>query len=150
MEKGPAAETSDRTWALSAHILDKVLTDAEKDIADGTAANLRFGHDGCIMALLTLMGADGWPEEATTQEEIARAWDVSQIPMACNLQWIFYRPVSDEGEPLVRILLNETPLRLPVTDQSGLCSWSDLKQHLTERCDTAFAILNKDQIPNNL
>ena len=42
MEKGPAAETSDRTWALSAHILDKMLTDAEQDIADGTAANLRF------------------------------------------------------------------------------------------------------------
>lgn len=150
MEKGPAAETSDRTWALSAHILDKMLTDAEQDIADGTAANLRFGHDGCIMALLTLMGADGWTATAATQEEIARAWDVSQIPMACNLQWIFYRPVSGEGEPLVRTLLNERPLRLPVTDPEGMCAWSDLKRHLAERCDTAFAVLNKDQTPNNL
>ncbi|MCD8034756.1 MAG: hypothetical protein LUF83_10755 [Alistipes sp.] len=150
MEKGPAAETSDRTWALSAHILNKMLTDAETDIADGTAANLRFGHDGCIMALLTLMESDGWTGAAATQEEIARAWDVSQIPMACNLQWIFYRPAAGEGEPLVRVLLNERPLRLPVTDRDGLCGWNDLKQYLAERCDTAFAILNKDQKPNNL
>lgn len=150
MEKGPAAETSDRTWALSAHILGKMLTDAEKDISDGTAANLRFGHDGCIMALLTLMGADGWTATAATQEEIARAWDVSQIPMACNLQWIFYRPAAGEGEPLVRVLLNERPLRLPVTDRDGLCEWNALKQYLAERCNTAFAILNKDQKPNNL
>ena len=70
--------------------------------------------------------------------------------MACNLQWIFYRPVSGEGEPLVRALLNERPLRLPVTDREGMCAWSDLKRHLAERCDTAFAILNKDQTPNNL
>lgn len=144
MEKGPAAETSDRTWALSAHILVKMLTDTEKDIADGTAANLRFGHDGCIMAMLTLMKADTWAETATTQKEIAQAWDVSQIPMACNLQWIFYRPVSDSGELLVRILLNERPLRLSISDSEGLCTWSVLKRYLEERCDTAFAILNKE------
>ncbi len=150
MEKGPAAATSDRTWALSAHILDKMLTDAERDLADGTAASLRFGHDGCIMALLTLMGADGWTAQAATGEEIARAWDVSQIPMACNLQWVFYRPVSEEGEPLVRVLLNERPLRLPVTDRAGLCEWSGMKRYLAERCDTAFAILNERRTPNNL
>ncbi len=127
-----------------------MLTDAERDLADGTAASLRFGHDGCIMALLTLMGADGWTAQAATGEEIARAWDVSQIPMACNLQWVFYRPVSEEGEPLVRVLLNERPLRLPVTDRAGLCEWSGMKRYLAERCDTAFAILNERRTPNNL
>ena len=50
----------------------------------------------------------------------------------------------------MRALLNERPLRLPVTDREGMCAWSDLKRHLAERCDTAFAILNKDQTPNNL
>jgi hypothetical protein len=144
MEKGPAAQTSDRTWALSAHILNKVLNDAEKDISDGTPANIRFGHDGCIMALLTLMGVEGWTEVAETGDEAACAWDVSQIPMACNIQWIFYRPVSGEGEILTRVLLNETPLRLHVTDKNGLCEWNDMKQYLEERCEAAFAILDEN------
>ena len=144
MEKGPATQTSDRTWALSAHILDKIIRDAEKDIAEGAAANLRFGHDGDIMGLLTLMKADRWAEVAGSQDEIARAWDVSQIPMACNLQWIFYRPVSGEGDTLARVLLNETPLQLPVTGRDGVCRWNDMKQYLEGRCSAAFAILDKD------
>lgn len=144
MEKGPAVQTSDRTWALSAHILRKVLEDAERSLADGTAADLRFGHDGCIMSLLTLMEAGGWTERAASPDEAARAWDVSQIPMACNLQWIFYRPVSGRGEPLVRLLLNEEPLRIPVSDANGLCAWKTMKRYLEERCAFAFSILEKD------
>lgn len=143
-EKGPSDRTSDRTWALSAHILRKILADAESAAAEGIAADLRFGHDGCIMSLLTLMQVDGWTERTTVPAEAARMWDVSQIPMACNLQWIFYRPCQDGGETLVRILLNEAPLRLPVTDRTGLCPWATMKRFLEERCAAAFAILDED------
>lgn len=143
MEKGPARETSDRTWALSAHILDRMLADATEAFDEGIAAHLRFGHDGCIMALLTLMGAEGWDSVATTPDETARAWDISRIPMASNLQWIFYRPVSGDGAILVRLLLNEEPLQLSITDPEGLVCWDDLHRYLTERCRNAFSILEK-------
>lgn len=143
-EKGPSAQTSDRTWALSAHILRAMLEDAGRSLADGTAADLRFGHDGCIMSLLVLLDVEGWGERFAEAEQIARAWDVSRIPMACNLQWVFYRPVSDEGEILVRLLLDEQPLRICVSDETGLCAWESLKRFLTGRCDAAFAILNED------
>lgn len=143
-EKGPSDRTSDRTWALSAHILRGVLADAESAAAEGVAADLRFGHDGCIMSLLTLMQADGWTERTAVPAEAARMWDVSQIPMACNLQWIFYRPVSGSGEILVRVLLNEAPLRLPVTDATGLCPWPVMKGYLESRCAAAFAVLQEE------
>ena len=143
MEKGPARETSDRTWALSAHILDRMLADATEAFDEGIAAHLRFGHDGCIMALLTLMGAEGWDSVATTPDETARAWDISRIPMASNLQWIFYRPVSGDGAILVRLLLNEEPLQLSITDPEGLVCWDNLHRDLTERCRNAFSILEK-------
>lgn len=144
-EKGPSDRTSDRTWALSAHILREILTDAETAMTEGVAADLRFGHDGCIMSLLTLMQADGWTRRTAVPEEAARMWDVSRIPMACNLQWIFYRPVSGSGGILVRILLDEAPLRLPVTDETGLCPWEAMKPFLEERCAAAFAILDEDK-----
>lgn len=143
-EKGPSELTSDRTWALSAHILRRMLADAESAAAAGIAADLRFGHDGCIMSLLTLMQADGWTERTAIPEEAARMWDVSRIPMACNLQWIFYRPCSGCGEVLVRVLLNEEPLRLAVTDETGLCPWAAMRRFLEERCEAAFAVLNED------
>ena len=141
MEKGPGRETSDRTWALSALILDRMLSEASEALDKGIAAHLRFGHDGCIMALLTLMGAEGWTSVATTPDETARAWDISRIPMASNLQWIFYRPVSGDGAILVRLLLNEKPLHLPLTDSCGLGRWDDLHRDLAERCGKAFSIL---------
>lgn len=144
-EKGPSGQTSGRTWALSAHILRKILDDAESAAGEGVAADLRFGHDGCIMSLLTLMQADGWTKQTSEPAEIARMWDVSQIPMACNLQWIFYRPLSGSGEPLVRILLNEEPLQLPVTDAGGLCTWTAMKSYLENRCGAAFAVLQQEE-----
>ena len=143
MEKGPARETSDRTWALSAHILDRMLADAAGALDEGIAAHLRFGHDGCIMALLTLMGAEEWSSVATTPDETARAWDISRIPMASNLQWIFYRPVSGDGAILVRLLLNEEPLQLSITDPEGLVRWDDLQRYLAKRCRKAFSVLEK-------
>ena len=143
MEKGPGRETSDRTWALSAHILSRMLSDAAEALDKGIAAHLRFGHDGCIMALLTLMGAEEWCSVAATPDETARAWDISRIPMASNLQWIFYRPVSGDDTILVRLLLNEEPLHLPVTDSAGLVRWDDLRRYLAERCRKAFSILEQ-------
>ena len=95
------------------------------------------------MALLTLMGAEGWCSVATTPDETARAWDISRIPMASNLQWIFYRPVSGDGAILVRLLLNEEPLQLSITDPEGLVCWDNLHRDLTERCRNAFSILEK-------
>lgn len=142
-EKGPGHETSDRTWALSAYILDRMIDQADSALVAGTAAHLRFGHDGCLMALLTLMGAEGWTSVAATADETARAWDISQIPMAGNLQWIFYRSTDTEGEILVRLLLNEEPLPLPVTDRSGLCRWQTLRDYLDGRCREAFTLLKE-------
>lgn len=142
-EKGPGHETSDRTWALSAYILRQMLDQADSALVAGTAAHLRFGHDGCIMALLTLMGADGWNSAADSPDQTARAWEISEIPMACNLQLLFYRPVDGPGEVLVRMLLNERPLQLPATDTTGLGLWEEVRDDLRARCRTAFTLLNE-------
>ena len=87
--------------------------DAEAAIArDGVGADLRFGHDSTLFRLMTLMGLDihGKP-----MDEL--------LPMAANLQMIFYR--NAKGEVLVQLLHNERSM--------GFMTWKELKQQVNER-----------------
>lgn len=87
--------------------------DAEAAIArDGVGADLRFGHDSNLFRLMTLMGLDihGKP-----MDEL--------LPMAANLQMIFYR--NAKGEVLVQLLHNERSM--------GFMTWKELKQQVNER-----------------
>jgi hypothetical protein len=73
----------------------RIEADAETAIAyGGVGADLRFGHDSNLFRLMTLMGLDiqGKPMD-------------DLLPMAANLQIVFYR--NTQGEVLVLLLRNE-------------------------------------------
>lgn len=89
---------------------------------------LRFGHDGCIMALLTLMRIDGWTTPVTDPAKIKDVWQVHRIPMASNMQFVFYRNKKNPDDVLVRVLLNEKELRLPLPgDRAPYYRWEDFR-----------------------
>jgi len=100
----------------------RIEADAETAIASSAVgADLRFGHDTNLYRLLTLMGID---TKGRGMDEI--------IPMAANLQMIFYRkpasshPLQEGGdEVIVQLLHNERSI--------GIQSWQDIKTRIHQR-----------------
>ena len=91
----------------------RIEADAETAIAyGGVGADLRFGHDSNLFRLMTLMGLDiqGKPMD-------------DLLPMAANLQIVFYR--NTLGEVLVQLLRNERSM--------GFMTWKELKQQVNDR-----------------
>ena len=98
------------------------------------SVNLRYGHDGILINLLTLLEVNDLGKEYSSIEEAEvgglRNYDIR--PMAGNLQLVFYR--NDEGEVLVKGLLNEEEIRLPGVPFSGpYYRWTDLRDFYLEK-----------------
>ena len=108
----------------------RIEADADAAIArGGKGADLRFGHDTNLYRLLTLMGIGGrWKDES------GRGYDQMDkiLPMAANLQMIFYR--NAQGDVLVQLLHNEHPVGLDISiTENGPFFWNDLKQRMARR-----------------
>ncbi|MDE6718152.1 MAG: histidine-type phosphatase [Muribaculaceae bacterium] len=98
------------------------------------SVNLRYGHDGILINFITLMDVDGLGREFGSIEEAEeaglRSYDL--IPMAGNIQLVFYRPVgsTDSDDVLVKALVNEREVTLPGEPVSGpYYRWSELKDY---------------------
>lgn len=100
------------------------------------SVNLRYGHDGILINLITLMEIDDLGKEFSSIEEAeaagVRTYDL--IPMAGNIQLVFYR--NEEGDVIVKCLLNEQEVRLPATPVAGpYYRWKDLRDYYIEKAD---------------
>lgn len=104
------------------------LQEAQRVVAEGKpAVSLRFGHDGCIMCMLGSLGITGWSKRMDDWEKVEDVCCDFTIPMASNFQWIFYRH-KKTGEVLVKMLLNEEELELPLpSEQAPYYRWSDVE-----------------------
>ena len=117
-----------RAWPL----LDDIITLADSDIADGSVkARLRFGHDTIVGPLLDLLGVPGWEPlgaDISSWKYHFQSWN---LPMASNVQMVFYRNKKDRSDLLVRVMYNEHDQTLPLDDQSlaPYYKWSDFKAH---------------------
>jgi len=98
-------------------------------------ADLRFGHDTQMLCILGAMGVSGLGEKMTPEELEWKWYTFRDLPMASNLQLVFYRPkkkaaaaCSDE-EILIKVLYNETERQLiGLTPAMGnYYRWSDVK-----------------------
>lgn len=138
IEKGPDARNRGRGTALSEALLDDILVRAGEDMAAGSPmVRLRFGHDGCIMALLTLMRIEGWTRSVSDPLQIKEAWQSYRIPMASNMQFVFYRSPKNP-DVLLRVLLNEEELDLPFQAVQGpYYRWEDFRNYYAPIVDEA-------------
>ena len=105
------------------------------DTTRQTAAVLRFGHEVCVMPLACLLELGNCGLVTDDLENLDATWrNYNIFPMACNIQLVFYRPVSGKGDILVKALLNEREISLPAkTDQYPYYKWKDLRKHYLER-----------------
>ncbi len=108
-----------------------IVNKADEVIASGEyAADLRFGHDYPLLALVSFLGVEGVGERLEAGEICDRWLGFWNVPMASNLQIIFYR--NKKGEVLVKFLYQEEERLLrglePLT--GPYYRWADVKANL--------------------
>ncbi len=100
-------------------------------------ATLRYGHDVCVQPLASLleMGDCNAQVKAQDIDTLDRVWaNYRIIPMAGNVQLVFYRPKSGTGDILVKALLNEEETSLPGIPVSGpYYRWDDLRAYYEKK-----------------
>ena len=99
-------------------------------------ATLRYGHEVCVMPLACLLELDDFGKPIADLEQLDdEGWCCYKIfPMACNVQMIFYRPTSGQGDILMKVLLNENEARLPLKAVTGpYYKWSDFREFFLEK-----------------
>ena len=103
--------------------LQNILDEADTVLAgsEPVAATLRFGHDAGLLPLAALMQLPVANAKVSDLSKLHEQWtDFRVIPMAANLQIIFYRkgdaPAKAGASPdvLVKVLYNEIEQTLPV------------------------------------
>ncbi|MBR1705437.1 MAG: histidine-type phosphatase [Bacteroidales bacterium] len=133
-----SVEYGDRRIRSADDLLRDIVTRADAALAPASrrAADLRFSHDYALLPLLSLIGTEGM-DVRTTQQEADRYWCAGEMmPMAANLQMIFYRhPGSDTV--LVKLLHNERETCIPSldTDIGPYYRWDRLRTYLEGKYD---------------
>ncbi|MBR1490016.1 MAG: histidine-type phosphatase [Bacteroidales bacterium] len=132
--------------AYSWPLLENILQRAEEDLASGDVdVRLRFGHDTIVGPVMGLLGIDGWGDAGADLSCWKYRFQSWNIPMASNLQFIFYRSRRNPSDILVRMMYNEKDQILPLRDQSRApyYRWDDVKAHYTEVCREAKETLER-------
>lgn len=111
-------------------LLTNILDSANAALQDDTtAATLRFGHDGNLMPLAGLLQLDNCHNEENNPADFYKAWsDFKIVPMAANIQMIFYRkPGADDV--LVKFMLNEKESGIPLeSDIKPYYHWTEVEK----------------------
>ena len=102
-------------------------------------ATLRFGHETMVLPLTCLMGLNGYDLQETNFDKLeGKGWlDYRVFPMGANIQIIFYRKNFDDKDVLVKVLLNENEVKLPIkSNMEPYYRWSDFRQYYLSKLDT--------------
>lgn len=121
--EGKASRSANDLW-------QSIIDDADQALAQQRGgATLRFGHDTSLSRLITRLGIVECCPHQADPERVALLWqDFNTIPMAANLQLIFYQ--NRQGHTLIRLLLNENEVHLPLKSIDGtFYKWEEVKRH---------------------
>ncbi len=89
----------------------------------------RFGHDSVVLPFSFILGFQEAIHATDDMENLHNHFSIFRlIPMAANIQLIFYRKAGSD-DILVKFLLNENETSIPVkTDCAPYYHWSDVKR----------------------
>lgn len=131
------------------NLLSNIISEADSCLTlDNCGATLRYGHDTMVMPLTCLLELDDTDRDILDLNTLAeQEWcDYRIFPMACNLQFVFYRSKGAKAgtadkdsrgkDILVKILRNENEAHLPLaTDSWPYYKWSDVKAYYTKKLE---------------
>ena len=112
-------------------VRDSIESFADRAIRLGEPAlTLRFSHDSAVLPLAYLMGLKEAMGAKPDIRNLYKYISVDKlIPMAANIQLVFYRKVGSD-DILVKFLLNENETSIPVaTDCAPYYHWADVKRY---------------------
>lgn len=138
---GNSALTDNLTPYSQRRLLRNFIESADTAIASSAiGANLRFGHEVCVLPLVVLMELDDYGREINDLNAVSSQWHNYEIfPMASNVQMVFYHPTDgDRRKPtLVKVLLNEREVRLPISDNTSApyYMWDDVKSYYLKKLE---------------
>ncbi len=114
----------------NAAILENMIKEADKDLASGEVQlRLRFSHDTAILPLVSYMRLDNFGAVVDDPKEVKNYWRSDKIPMAANLQLIFYRSKRNP-DILVKVLYNGREASLPIPQAApSFYSWTAFKEY---------------------
>ena len=124
------------TYEKQMTIRDSIVRIADQVIRSGEPSlTLRFAHDGSLLPLAYLMGIRETMGGRTDFENLHKYISVDRlIPMAANLQLVFYRKEGSD-DILIKFLLNENETSIPVkTDVAPYYHWQDVKRYWAGDC----------------
>lgn len=116
-----------------ANIIKRLIESADEALAsERPSVKLRFGHDYVLDQYLSLAGVNNFGKEVPSIDWAYVYYPVREIPMGCNVQFVFYKS-KRSPEVLVKVVLNGREGTLPVEPVQGCYyKWSDYKAWLTE------------------
>ncbi len=133
---GPSPYTNSIMPFSQANLLENIIQTADTCVAlQKPQATLRFGHEVCVMPLACLLELDNCGAVVEDMEKLDEQWRNYRIfPMGCNIQLIFYRPEKGKGQILMKALLNEREVSLPVdTDTYPYYRWRDVRKYWAQK-----------------
>ena len=117
-------------------VRDSIESVADRVIRQGVPTlTLRFSHDSSVLPLAYMMGLKEAMGGRSDLEHVYRYISIDKlIPMAANIQVVFYRKAGSEGNApddiLVKFLLNENETSIPIaTDCAPYYRWTDVKRY---------------------
>ncbi len=116
---------------LAKSCVEDIVAKADEAIAGGKyAADLRFGHDYPLMGLVSYLGIEGVGDRLEADEICDKWMGFWNIPMASNLQLIFYK--NKAGDVLVKFLYQEQERKLRGLEpfQGPYYKWETVKANL--------------------
>lgn len=114
------------------NLIHKMLQEADSCLAlPYPSASLRYGHDGNVLPLVCFLQLDGIDAQLPLEDLGPKGWcDFNIIPMASNVQIIFYRTAKNDKPILVKVLRNEREARLPIpTTTWPYYTWQDVREY---------------------
>lgn len=136
---GISAEAGEYVSSIAKPLIEDIVAKADAAVRPESdrAADLRFGHDVGLLPLVGTIGIDGMEERWKSNGVHSHWFDFQMIPMASNLQMIFFR--NKKGDVLVKLVYNdrETHINAVKTVGGTFHKWDDLREYLVK---TAAAI----------
>lgn len=127
---GAYAKPNIRAREFGIDLWNDIMSKADDAIAGrGNNLDLRFGHDTGMLPFLVMMDINHPMEQVESLDQFYATFaDFKVIPMAANIQFVFFR--NDDGNVLVKVLVNEEEASLPLDAFDGpYYDWNKVKEH---------------------
>ena len=136
---GASPATNCKMPYLQRKLLRKIIEQADSCIQQPTTnVHLRYGHETVILPFVCLLNLNGFGLVTNDFNQLeSNGWiNYRAVPMASNVQFIFYRKTPTDRNPLFKVLLNENEATLPLpSKRAPYYRWSDFRKYYLKKLD---------------